>query len=174
MGKTGVAHHWHPVAFHSRQLLDAETRYPIHDKELLTIIDTFRVWKVYREGTKYQVQVLIDHKNLMFFLSTKELDRRPARWYKDLSMFNFKIEHVKGSENNAADALSRRADYMLNVQQSSRIILTRHEDGSLGPNIAGLYVAATMTIENRSRTTNLSKTDLCPHRYSRRNFQDLP
>ena len=53
IGKTGVAHRWHPVAFHSRKLLDAETRYPIHDKELLAIVDAFRVWKVYLEGTKY-------------------------------------------------------------------------------------------------------------------------
>ena len=155
MGKTGQSLRWHPVAFHSRKLLDAETRYPIHDKELLAIVDAFRVWKVYLEGTKYQVQVLTDHKNLTFFLSTKELNRRLARWYEELSTFNFRIEHVKGSENNAADALSRRADYMSNVQQSSGTVLTRHKDGSLRPNTAGLYVAATMTIESEDLTKRI-------------------
>ena len=79
-------------------------------------MDAFKVQKVYLEGTKYQVQVLSDYKNLTYFLSTKELNRRLARWYKELSMFNFRIDHVKGSENNAADTLSRRADYMENVQ----------------------------------------------------------
>ena len=146
---------WHPVAFHSRKLQDAETRYPIHDKELLAIVDAFHVWKVYLEGTKYQVQVMSDHKNLTFFLSTKELNRRLARWYEELATFNFRIDHVKGSENNAADALSRRADYMANVQQSSGHILVRNEDGSLGPNRAGLYVAATMTIETEGLTKRI-------------------
>ena len=146
---------WHPVAFHSRKLLDAETRYPIHDKELLAIVDAFRVWKVYLEGTKYQVQVLSDHKNLTYFLSTKELNRRLARWYEELSMFNFRIDHVKGSENNAADALSRRPDYMADVQQSSGALLVRNKDGSFGPNTAGLQVAATMTIETEDLTKKI-------------------
>ena len=51
----------------------------------------------------------------MFFLLIKELNRRLAWWYKELVTFNFRINHVKGSENNAVDALSWRADYMENV-----------------------------------------------------------
>ena len=58
---------------------------------------------------------MIDYKNLTFFLSTKELNRRLARWYEELLTFNFRIEHVKGSENNAIDALNRRANYISNV-----------------------------------------------------------
>ena len=154
-GKTGHARRWHPVAYHSRKLIDAETRYPIHNKELLSIVDAFRVWKVYLEGTKYQVQVLSDHKNLTYFLSTKELNRRLARWYEELSIFNFKIDHVKGSENNAADALSRRADYMANVQQSTGAILVQNPDGSFGTNTNSLQVAATMTIETESLTKRI-------------------
>ena len=34
---------WHSVMFHLRKLLSAETNYDIHDKELLTIIDIFKV-----------------------------------------------------------------------------------------------------------------------------------
>ena len=51
----------------------------------------------------------------MFFLLIKELNRCLAWWYKELVMFNFRIDYVKGSENNAIDVLSRRADYMVNV-----------------------------------------------------------
>ena len=98
---------------------------------------------------------MLDHKNLIFFLSTKELNRHLARWYKELATFNFKIDHVKGSENNAADALSRRTDYMANVQQSSGAILVHHNDGSLRPNRAGLYMAATITIEVEGLTQRI-------------------
>ena len=165
---------WNPVAFHSRKLHDAESRYPVHDKELLAIVDAFRVWKSYLEGTKYQVQVLSDHKNLTYFLSTKELNRRLARWYEELSTYNFRIKHVKGSENNAANALSRRADYMENVQQSSGSILVHHKDGLLGPNREGLYVAATamMTIETDDLTKRILE-DLPKDRVASQILKDL-
>jgi hypothetical protein len=34
----------HPNAFHSRMFSPAEINYEIHDKELLTIVDCFKVW----------------------------------------------------------------------------------------------------------------------------------
>ena len=32
---------WHPVTFFSRKMILAETRYKIHDQELLTIVEAF-------------------------------------------------------------------------------------------------------------------------------------
>jgi hypothetical protein len=34
--------HWHPVAFFSRKMTDAESRYETHDGELLAIVMAFR------------------------------------------------------------------------------------------------------------------------------------
>jgi hypothetical protein len=34
----------HPHAFHSRKFSPAEINYEIHDKELLAIVDCFKVW----------------------------------------------------------------------------------------------------------------------------------
>jgi hypothetical protein len=34
----------HPNAFHSRKFSPAEINYEIHDKELLAIVDCFKVW----------------------------------------------------------------------------------------------------------------------------------
>jgi hypothetical protein len=50
--------------------------------------------------------VKIDHKNLTFFITMKELTRRQARWAETLSQFDFKIVHCKGIENRQANALS--------------------------------------------------------------------
>ena len=101
----------HPIAFHSRKMTGAELNYDVHDKELLAIVESFKIWKVYLEGAKHEVQVFTDHKNLMSFTTTKVLNRRQVRWSEELSSYNFRIQYRKGSENGRADALSRRSDY---------------------------------------------------------------
>ena len=72
-------------------------RYDIHDKELLAIVEAFKEWRVYLEGPKYQVKVYTDHKNLIYFTTTKELNRRQVRWAETLANYNFNITHVKGT-----------------------------------------------------------------------------
>ena len=32
---------WHPIAYYSKTMVDAELNYPIHDKEMLAIISSF-------------------------------------------------------------------------------------------------------------------------------------
>jgi len=65
---------------------------------------------VYLEGSPHEIRVILDHKNLEYFLTTKQLNHRQARWSKFLSTFNFNIEHQPGSLNGRADAISRRVD----------------------------------------------------------------
>ena len=113
----------HPVAFYSRTMSPAEMNYDIHDKELLAIVIAFQQWKVYLEGSRHQVSVLTDHKNLIYFTSTKVLNRRQVRWAEELARFNYKITYQKGSENNRADALSRRNDYIQDKKPISHAIL---------------------------------------------------
>jgi hypothetical protein len=68
----------HPNAFHYRKFSPAEINYGIHDKELLTIVDCFKAWQRYLEGSLHTVQVFTDHKNLEYFMMTKVLNRRQA------------------------------------------------------------------------------------------------
>ena len=42
---------WHPVAFYSKTMIDAELNYPIHDKEMLAIVSSFVHWHVELAGT---------------------------------------------------------------------------------------------------------------------------
>ena len=53
------------------------------------------------------------------------------------------------------DALNRRADYIVDIQQLSRAILVQNPNKLLGPNRAGLYIAATITIEVEGLTTRI-------------------
>ncbi|SLM40434.1 reverse transcriptase domain protein [Lasallia pustulata] len=79
--------------------------------ELLAVVEALRQWRVYLEGAKYPVQIYSDHKNLLYWTSTKELNRRQVRWSEVLASYDFRIQHVRGNDNKCADALSRRTDY---------------------------------------------------------------
>jgi hypothetical protein len=118
-----------PNAYHSRKLAPAELNYEIHDKELLAIVEAFKQWRVYLEGSRYPVKVWTDHKNLIYFTTTKVLNKRQVRWSEALSAFNFNITHRKGSENARADALSRRGDYVKTTAERPQAILKQGRDG---------------------------------------------
>ena len=70
---------WHPVAFFSRKMIPAETRYKTYDGKLLAIIKAFKIWRHYLESCKYKVLVLTDHNNLCRFMDTKSLSSRQVR-----------------------------------------------------------------------------------------------
>ncbi|KAA8632751.1 hypothetical protein SMACR_01061 [Sordaria macrospora] len=122
----------HPVAFFSKAFRGPELNYPIHDKELMSIIWAFKEWKPWLSGTEDPVLVYSDHKNLTWFTTSKELNQRQTRWSEFLSQFNFTILYRKGSENARADALSRREDLKESKQStSSPALFQANEDGSL-------------------------------------------
>jgi hypothetical protein len=141
------------VAFHSRKLSAAELNYDIYDKELLAIVDALREWRVYLEGSAHQIQVHTDHKNLTYFTTTKELNRRQVRWYETLATLNFRISYVKGTDNARADALSRKPEYLSNKTHPSHTIL-REDGDSLVLNqreLAATAAVSTAFFEERIR-----------------------
>ena len=100
----------HPVAFHSRTFTPTELNYDVHNKELLAIFEAFQKWRHYLEGTEFPVNVVTDHKNLVYFSTTKLLTRRQARWSEYLSQFNMVIRFRPGHLGTKPDALTRRWD----------------------------------------------------------------
>ena len=67
---------WHPVAYYSKTMVEAELNYPIHDKEMLAIVLSLQHWRVHLEGTPKRIQVVSDHKALEYFITTKALTAR--------------------------------------------------------------------------------------------------
>ena len=98
----------YPVAFHSHTFTVAELNYDIHDKELLAIFEAFKIWRHYLEGLAYPIDIVIDHKNLEYFSTTKVLTRRQAQWSEYLSQFNLVIRFRPGRLGTKPDALTRR------------------------------------------------------------------
>lgn len=109
------------VAYRSRKLKNAEKNYPTHDKELLAIVDAFREWRHYLSGHEPGVTVHCDNMPTIYLRTKDRLTSRQAKWSDYLSEFNFELKHIKGSENKAADALSRRADYQSDASSAAAI-----------------------------------------------------
>jgi hypothetical protein len=76
LSQTAADEQLHPNAFHSRKFSPAQINYEIHNKESLTIVDCFKVWRRYLEESLHTVQVFTDHKNLEYLMITKVLNRR--------------------------------------------------------------------------------------------------
>jgi ribonuclease HI len=100
-----------PVAYMSRKMSGAETRYPVHEQELLAIIEALTAWRHHLQGAAHPVTVRTDHKSLEHFQTQPMLSGRQTRWLDTLALFDYRIEYVKGPDNSAADALSRRGDH---------------------------------------------------------------
>jgi hypothetical protein len=81
----------HPIAFYLKKITPAECNYEIYDKELLAIVLCLKEWTAELEISQEVVKILCDHWNLEYFMSTKKLNRRQARWSEFLSRFNFNI-----------------------------------------------------------------------------------
>ena len=84
-----------------------ELNYDIHNKELLAIFEAFKIWWHYLEGSASPIDIVTDHKNLEYFLTTKILMHRQARWSEYLSQFNLVIRFRPRRLDTKPDALTR-------------------------------------------------------------------
>ena len=66
----------YPIIFYSRKFTTLELNYNIHDKELLVIVDNFKIERVYLKGFKHKIKIYIDYKNFKNFISLKILNQR--------------------------------------------------------------------------------------------------
>ena len=91
-----------PLAFYSRKLTDAQTRYTTTERELLSIVETLKEFRNILLGHK--IVVYTDHKNLIY--DNLQTDR-VLRWRLLLEEFGVDIRYITGVTNIVADVLSR-------------------------------------------------------------------
>jgi hypothetical protein len=94
-----------PIAYVSRSLKPAETRYAATHLEMLAVIYGINKFRHYVAGTKFKLQT--DHKALEGLMKSKDLQGRMARWVTSLQEYDFTLQYRKGSANANADTLSR-------------------------------------------------------------------
>jgi RNase H-like domain found in reverse transcriptase len=76
----------------------------------MAIYEAFKALQHYLEGTEVPIDVVMDHKNLEYFCTTRILSRRQARWSTFLSGSNMVIKCRPGHLRTKPDALTRRPD----------------------------------------------------------------
>ena len=91
-----------PVAFYSRKLNPAQTRYTTTERELLAIVETLKEFRNILLGQN--LIVFTDHKNLTYKNFNTD---RVMRWRLILEEFGPELKYIKGEKNIVADALSR-------------------------------------------------------------------
>ena len=131
---------WHPIAFFSKQFKGAELNYSTPDKELMVIVECFKHWRHYLEGSSHTIEVWSDHMNLQGFMKQPRINGRQARWLVYLTPYDFLIYHRPGLLN-PADGPSRRPDYMASAQKEPGLLqkdlLAERLAGSDFPSRAG-------------------------------------
>ncbi|BHF62249.1 hypothetical protein SprV_0200523000 [Sparganum proliferum] len=108
-----------PLAFFSKKLLPAETRYSTFGRELLAIYLAVKHFRHFLEGCDFTV--FTDHKPLTFALRSHSDKYNPREITRldYISQFTIDIRHIDGTMNEVADVLSRPSLSSLQLTQGS-------------------------------------------------------
>ena len=89
-------------------------------------------------------EICMDHRNLQYFMTSKKLNRRQARWSLFLSRFDFTLHHRPGCTMGKTDALSRREDHGGSEGENDNITL-------LPPKLFTIRALEGLTVEEEER-----------------------
>jgi hypothetical protein len=113
----------HPIAFFSKSLNSAQRNYDVYNRELLALLETCRHYRPYLHQPAHTVKIYTDHANLLYWKNPGEHNRRVARWHTELMEYDFKLEHISGTKNGRADALSRRPDHDTGEDDNKKLVV---------------------------------------------------
>nr|GEU37911.1 DNA-directed DNA polymerase [Tanacetum cinerariifolium] len=97
--------HFQPIHYASKTMTEAQIHYTTTEKEMLAVVYAFDKFRPYLVLSKSIVYT--DHSALKYFLSKQDAKPRLIRWVLLLQEFDIIIRDKKGTENLAADHLSR-------------------------------------------------------------------
>jgi hypothetical protein len=90
------------VAFYSRKLQAAQTRYTTTERELLSIVETLKEFQNILLGQKIKAHT--DHENLTYKHFNSD---RVMRWRLNIEEYSPELQYIKGTHNVIAVALSQ-------------------------------------------------------------------
>ena len=97
-----------PIAYCSRQLNHAESRYSTTELELLAFLFATKQFICYLYRRKFTVYT--DHRALKWLLNLQDPSSRLTQWAMKLSEYEYTVEHRPGTKMRHADALSRHVN----------------------------------------------------------------
>ncbi|GKB22382.1 reverse transcriptase domain-containing protein [Tanacetum coccineum] len=97
--------HFQPIHYASKTMTEAQIHYTTTEKEMLAVVHAFEKFRPYLVLSK--IIVYTDHSALKYLMNKQDAKPRLLRWVLLLQEFDITIRDKKGSENLAADHLSR-------------------------------------------------------------------
>ncbi|XP_061715536.1 uncharacterized protein K02A2.6-like [Cydia pomonella] len=152
-----------PIAFASRKLRTAETKYSVIDREALAILFGIKKFDQYLRGTKFTL--LTDHKPLIHILGSqrnlpKVANNRLVRWALIIGCYNYDICYQKGENNILADCLSRLPNSETQPSETECAV-HRIESCLLGTRMTDLHLSEDLLKETTSQDVILSEVLKC-------------
>ncbi|XP_071917152.1 uncharacterized protein [Coffea arabica] len=96
----------HPIAFLRRALSPKNLGLSVYEKELLALVMAVTKGRHYLVGSHFIIRT--DHRSLKYLLDQKLNTALQHKWMTKLIELDYEIQYKKGTENQVADALSRR------------------------------------------------------------------
>jgi hypothetical protein len=115
-----------PIAYCSRQLNSAESKYSTTELELLALLFATKQFRVYIYGRKFTVYT--DHRALRWLLNLQDPSSRLTRWAVKLSEYDFVVVHRPGTSMRHADALSRNINQIEHGLSLSREVIKEKQE----------------------------------------------
>nr|GEV19977.1 reverse transcriptase domain-containing protein [Tanacetum cinerariifolium] len=137
-----------PIAFFSEKLNDTRRKYSTYDKDFYDIVRSLDTWRHYLLSN--EIVMFSDHEALKFINGQHKLKPRQAKWVEFIQAFLFVIRHKVGSNNQVADALSRRHSLITTMQ--IRVQAFSNSIFSLCYLFRNPFSSTTMGDENHIRT----------------------
>nr|GEY41542.1 DNA-directed DNA polymerase [Tanacetum cinerariifolium] len=97
--------HFQPIHYASKTMTKAQIHYTTTEREMLVVVYAFEKFRAYLVLSKSIVYM--DHSAFKYLLSKQDAKPRLTRWVLLLQEFDIIIRDKKGTENLAADHLSR-------------------------------------------------------------------
>nr|GFC28867.1 reverse transcriptase domain-containing protein [Tanacetum cinerariifolium] len=100
-----IEKHFRPIHYASKMMNQAKANYTTIEKEMLAVIYAFKKFRSYLIMNKSIIYT--DHFALKYLFAKKDAKAHFLRWILLLQEFDFKVIDTRGTENYAADHLSR-------------------------------------------------------------------
>ena len=140
----------------SKKLNSAEHNYPVHEREFLALLTALKKWKHYLGGGA-QVVAHTDNIALRHWTTAPNLSPRVIRWIADVESFNITFEHIPGTSNTAADALSRLCPMIASDSDTTWLA-----DYKADPVTCAQYFSTPALDRLQTRSHLASRPDCCP------------